>query len=47
VRAPELELSAEEIARLTAQRDRGYAVHRAKRRSRIVLGRVKRRLRPR
>ena len=43
--ALELELTTDEIASLTAHRDRAYAAQRLKRRARIVLGRVKRRLR--
>jgi aryl-alcohol dehydrogenase-like predicted oxidoreductase len=45
VGAAKLELREDEIAELTANRDRGYAAHRAKRRARIVVGRWKRRLR--
>jgi pyridoxine 4-dehydrogenase len=40
-----LELSPDELAELTAHRDRGYAAQRLRRRGRIALGRVKRRLR--
>ena len=43
--ASELELREDEIAELTAHRDRAYAAQRLKRRGRIALGRVKRRLR--
>jgi aryl-alcohol dehydrogenase-like predicted oxidoreductase len=45
VAALELELTDEEVAELTAHRDRGYDLHRLERRGRIVLGRAKRRLR--
>lgn len=40
-----LELTTDEIARLTAHRDRAYAAQRLERRGRIALGRVKRRRR--
>lgn len=42
--ALELELTPDEIASLTAHRDRAYTMQRLKRRTRIVLGRWKRRL---
>jgi pyridoxine 4-dehydrogenase len=45
--ALELELTDEEVAALTAHRDRGYELRRLERRGRSALGRVKRRLRRR
>jgi pyridoxine 4-dehydrogenase len=43
--AAQIELREDEIADLTAHRDRGYAARRLRRRTRIALGRWKRRLR--